>query len=331
VSRRPILRRLPRNSLLNGDACQCLAELPPGSVDCVVTSPPYFQLRYYGEQADQLGLEATVQQYVAILRGVCEQLARVLKPSGALWLNLGDAYSRTLASGGTPKSLLLAPERLLLALSHDGWIVRNRIVWWKRNPMPESVGDRLSSTHEDLFFLTRGQHYFFDLDAIRLPHTSRPGRRHKPSPAQPTLGPRDHANDGIARMKGEGRAGHVNGKNPGTVWQLATAQYHGAHFASFPESLVERPILATCPERLCQRCRAPWQASYTRLDEELVRSDYRPACDCHSRFSRGVVLDPFFGSGTVGLVAQRLQRDWLGIELNPDYCQMAWERLADNM
>ncbi len=137
------MRSLPRNTVLMGDAGQRLAGLPAASVDCVVTSPPYFQLRYYGEEPDQLGLDETVQEYVEVLRGVCEEIARVLKPTGSMWLNLGDSYSRTMSSGGARKSLLLAPERLLLALTSDGWIVRNRVVWWKQNPMPEPVCDRL--------------------------------------------------------------------------------------------------------------------------------------------------------------------------------------------
>ena len=325
------ISRVPRNTVLVGDVRQRLAELPTASVDCVVTSPPYFQLRYYGDEPDQLGLEAVVNEYVDVLGGVCQELARVLKPTGALWLNLGDSYSRARSWGATPKSLLLAPERLLLALARDGWLVRNRIVWSKQNAVPESVRDRLSTTHEDVFFLTRGQRYFFDLDAIRVPHTSRASKRTQPSAAEMPLGPRGHGHEGITRMKQEGRVGHPNGKNPGTVWHLATAQYRGAHFASFPEALVERPILATCPERLCQRCDVPWQASYERRSGELHRTVYRPACGCHSRFTRGIALDPFFGTGTVGVVAQRLGRDWLGVELNLDYCQLAWERLGGSL
>jgi site-specific DNA-methyltransferase (adenine-specific) len=322
--------RLPRNTVLVGDARECLADLPDASVDCVVTSPPYFNLRYYGAEPDQLGLEDTVEEHVAVLRGVCAELARVLKATGALWLNLGDSYSRAQSWGATPKSLLLAPERLLLSLARDGWIVRNRIVWAKQNPVPQSVRDRLSTTHEDVFFLTRGQRYSFDLDAIRVPHTSQASKRRGPEAVEVPLGPREHGQDGIARMKQEGRVGHPNGKNPGTVWSLATAHYQGAHFATFPESLVERPILATCPERLCQRCDTPWRASYERQGEALVRTAYEPACDCQGRFRRGVVLDPFFGTGTVGAAAKRLGRDWLGIELNPAYSRLAARRLQES-
>jgi site-specific DNA-methyltransferase (adenine-specific) len=320
---------LPRNTVLVGDARERLIGLPAASVDCVVTSPPYFQLRDYGGEPDQLGLEETVQEYVAGLVEVCAEIARVLKPTGSLWLNLRDSYSRAQSVGAAPKSLLLAPERLLLALTREEWIVRNRIVWWKRNCIPESVRDRLSITHEDVFFLTRGQRYFFDLDAIRVAHTSQPSNRSKVSLPATALGPHGHAHEGMARLKLAGRVGHPNGKNPGAVWHLATACYRGAHFASFPEQLVERPILASCPERLCARCDAPWQASYERRPEGIIRTAYRPACLCRSRFVRGVVLDPFFGVGTAGVVARRLGRDWLGIELNPDYSRLARQRLEN--
>jgi site-specific DNA-methyltransferase (adenine-specific) len=215
-----------------------------------------------------------------------------------------------------------------LALTHDGWLVRNRIVWWKRSSVPESVRDRLSVTHEDVFLLTREQRYFFDLDAIRIPHTSRPRKRSTLRQSSSPLGPRGHAHENLGNLKQAGRVGHRNGKNPGTVWHLSTACFHGAHFASFPESLVERPIRATCPQRLCKCCALPWQATYERCGEDLTRTVYRPACDCHSRFTRGVVLDPFFGAGTVGVVAERLRRDWLGIELNPGFAHLAQERIT---
>jgi site-specific DNA-methyltransferase (adenine-specific) len=318
----------PRNTILAGDAARTLAGLAPESVDCIVTSPPYFGLRLYGQENDQLGLEADVHAYVEGLLGVCRELARVLKPTGALWLNLGDSYSRSKSWGAPPKSLLLAPERLLLALSRDRWLVRNRLVWSKPNPMPDSARDRLAVAHEDVFLLTRGPSYFFDLDAIRIAHTSRVNN--SPSALGPRLrrGLRDSGHSGMAKMKAEGRVGHPNGRNPGSVWRVTTSSYRGAHFATFPKALIERPILSTCPERLCTTCGQPWQGSYRRRAGELVRETYLPACSCEAGFTPGLVLDPFFGSGTVGAVAQRFGRDWLGIELNADYHRLAWERLA---
>jgi DNA modification methylase len=319
----------PRNTILSGNAVQVLAGLAAESVDTIVTSPPYFGLRLYGQEPDQLGQEASVYEYVEGLRAVCRQLARVLKPHGSMWLNLGDSYSRSKSWGTPPKSLLLAPERLLLALSRDGWVVRNRVVWSKPNPMPDSALDRLAVAHEDILFLTRDGRYFFDLDAIRVAHTSWASKA-----AQVPLGPRvrrglrDSGHSGIARMARDGRVGHPNGKNPGSVWRVATSSYRGAHFATFPEPLIERPILASCPERVCADCGKPWRGRYRREGNELVRHDYRPGCDCGTGFRPGLVLDPFFGSGTVGAVAKRFGRDWLGIELNRDYHRLAWQRLA---
>ena len=161
----------PRNRILVGDVRQRLAEVPAASVDCVITSPPYYQLRDYGH-GEQLGLEATVDEWADALRDVLRDIGRVLKPTGVVWVNLGDSYSRHEKHGAPAKSLLLGPERFSLKLLDDGWIVRNKIVWAKSNPMPSSVRDRLSSTSEVIYLLTRSGSYFFDLDAIRTPHRS---------------------------------------------------------------------------------------------------------------------------------------------------------------
>lgn len=316
------MRTLPRNTILTGDAQAVLARLLPESVDAVVTSPPYFRLRDY-DAAGQLGLEQTVDEWIASLRAVCRSLARVLKPHGSLWLNVGDTYSRNRRMGASPKSLLLGPERLLLALARDGWIVRSKVVWAKQNPLPESVRDRLSKTWEPVYHLTRSPRAYFDLDAIRVPHRGRtraacePNRRY------------GHANGGLTRLKAAGRFGHPLGKNPGDVWHLPKATFRGAHFATFPEALVERPILATVPERICVQCDRPWRRRRTpRRPGQVGKVGPLLRCDCFAPTRPGLVLDPFFGSGTVGAVAARHGRDWLGIELNPSYVQLASRRLG---
>ena len=145
---------LPRNQVLTGDAATRLQKLPAASVDCVVTSPPYYALRDYAADG-QLGLESNVDEWVAGFGAVCREVARVLKPSGAFWLNLGDSFSRHQKFGAAPKALLLAPERLLLALVADGWMARNKVVWSKTNAMPSSVRDRLTLTWEVLYLLVR--------------------------------------------------------------------------------------------------------------------------------------------------------------------------------
>ncbi|MDP9135942.1 MAG: site-specific DNA-methyltransferase, partial [Actinomycetota bacterium] len=188
-----------------------LDRLLPESVDAVVTSPPYFQLRDY-DAAGQLGLEQTVDEWVASLRAVCRSMARVLKPHGSLWLNVGDTYSRHRRAGAPPKSLLLGPERLLLALARDGWIARGKIVYAKQNPLPESVRDRLSKTWEPVYLLTRSPRAYFDLDAIRAPHRGCTRAGHEPNRRY------QGGNGGLVAMKARGSYGHPLGKNPGDVW-----------------------------------------------------------------------------------------------------------------
>jgi len=316
------------NRILLGDAQEMLRKLPPESVDCVVTSPPYFQLRNY-QHDGQLGLEEHVQLWANELRGVLHEVARVLVPTGSVWLNLGDSYSK--GRDGAPfKSLLLGPERLALVLIEDGWILRNKVIWAKKNPMPSAVPDRLSCTWEVIYFLTKQKHYFFDLDAIRAPHTSaRPGTK-KPVeysvPPEWRVASTDHG--GLAELKASGRVGHPLGKNPGDVWHLPTASYHGAHHAVFPLALAERPILASCPERRCKLCRSPWRRETIRkLGHLAVRGDLRPTCG-HRSPEPGVVLDPFIGSGTTAIAAEKHGRRWLGIELNPSFARLAEARIA---
>jgi DNA modification methylase len=330
----------PRNEIIVGDTRQILSRLAPASVDCIVTSPPYFALRNYGV-AGQMGLEDSVAGWVDELRLVARGLARVLKPTGSLLLNLGDSYSRHPRYGASPKSLLLGPERLLLALQNDGWIVRNKVVWAKTNPQPSSVADRLTTTWEVVYFLVREQHYWFDLDAIRVPHRSRqhrgPDPREyaadlKPGTELPTgppawAGPLAGSNSGLSRLKASGLPGHPLGKNPGDVWSLATAGFRDAHFAVFPERLAEPPVLASCPERICMACDAPWQMLRLTQRSDHHEPTLKPTCQCRVDWRPGLVLDPFFGSGTVGVVAERHRRDWLGVELNPAFAGPAKRRI----
>ena len=317
------------NRILVGDAYTTLKRLPDGFADCVVTSPPYFQLRNY-QHAGQLGLEEHVQLWVNELRGVLREVARVLRPTGTVWLNLGDSYST--GGGGAPaKSLLLGPERLALALVEDGWIIRNKIVWAKRNPMPSPVRDRLSCTWEVVYLLVRQRDYYFDLDAIRVPHTTvtKPATPKRGWSVPPAWRVSASSNSGLDALNAEGRVGHPLGKNPGDVWSLSTASYRGAHHAVFPVALAERPIRAGCPARRCLSCRAPWRREILRRIGHLaVRGELEPTCECGRRWEPGVVLDPFIGSGTTAIAAERLGRNWFGVELNPTFARLAQERIA---
>lgn len=323
---------VPRRTILLGDATTRLAQFPEASVDCVITSPPYFRLRDY--QVDgQLGLEAHVDQWVTELMRALDEVARVLVPTGSLWLNLGDSYSTHAREGADRKSFLLGPERLALALSKRGWLIRNKIVWAKPNTTPTSVRDRLATKHEVIYLLTRSPTYFFDLDAIREPHCSARTRGRleasdTPRTARPQwLGPNSDGDSGLRAMHRAGIVGHPLGKNPGDVWHIPVSTFRGAHFATYPERLVERMLLAGCPEQRCTGCHKPWTRELRRQGAKAERLRLAPTCECVLPAEPGLVLDPFMGAGTTALVAQRHGRDWLGIELNPTFRRMALDRL----
>lgn len=281
--------------LHHGDAATVLATLPDDSVDCIVTSPPYFGLRDYGV-AGQIGAETSPSEFVSALVAVFREARRVLADDGTLWLNLGDSYSsgaRTAyadtgkASGriGTTrqpsslpgKNLLGIPWRVAFALQDDGWILRNDIIWSKPNAMPESVTDRLSTRHEHLFLFTKSPRYWFDLDLIREPHTSTPDR----------AGATALRGQSAIRPTGPNSGAYsVGGHNPGDVWSVATRPFSEAHFATMPPALAERCVMAGCKPH-------------------------------------GTVLDPFSGSGTTGYAAAKHDRRYVGIDLNADYLDLS--------
>jgi DNA modification methylase len=291
-----------------GDALATLRQLPDESVNCAVTSPPYFGLRDYGEPG-QYGLEATPTAYVETMRAVFAEVRRVLAPDGTLWLNLGDTYAgkgnagasvgmtrradraelipkRVNTTAEAPyKSLLMIPERVAWALVDDGWTLRNRIVWHKPSAMPESVTDRLSTRHEALFLFAKSAKYHFDLDAIREPHSMEQRRRTATHNYNPPSSQPEHR--GLHRVRPDKNYdGHPAGRNPGDVWTIPAVPFPDAHFAVFPPALAERCVLAGC----------------------------RPG---------GVVLDPFCGSGTTGMVALRHGRRFVGIDLSAKYLDLA--------
>lgn len=321
---------LPRNQILVGDALTRLSALPDASVDCVITSPPYFRLRDYAAHG-QLGLEAHVDHWVEQLVAISAQVARVLVPTGTYWINVGDTYAKHPREGAERKSLLMAPERLALRLQRDGWIVRNKIVWAKPNPMPTSIGDRLNCTYEVIYVLARQPQYFFDLDAVRIPHRTSPGRssRTVAHADDSWRGPNADTVTGLAAIKASGQVGHPLGKNPGDVWTIAPGGYRSAHHAIYPLALAERMISAACPEACCVLCRLPWRRKVIRaLGGTATRSALAATCECAAGNEPGLVLDPFMGSGTTAVAAEALGRDWLGVELNPDFATVARARIA---
>lgn len=291
--------------ILIGDVRDKLAELPDGSMHCVVTSPPYFGLRDYGV-AGQIGLEPSPDEYVAVLVDVFREVRRVLRPDGTVWLNLGDSYTTGTSTaprssdpkavsavsagirrigtpnGLKPKDLIGIPWRVAFALQADGWWLRQDIIWSKPNPMPESVTDRCTKAHEYLFLLSRSERYWFDAAAIQEPFAYSGDVRMKTAYAVET-----------GKSVGSEYKAPVNqeGRNKRSVWTVASEPFPSAHFATYPPALIEPCILAGCP-------------------------------------AGGVTLDPFGGAGTTGLVADRLGRSAILIELNPEYAEIARRRIA---
>lgn len=281
-------------TLLLGDAIETLRTLPAASIDCIVTSPPYYGLRDYGTPG-QYGLETTPTEYVETMRRLFAEARRVLADDGTLWLNLGDSYSnpsssgtvgatakvratradvQLRASGGDrpAKSLLMIPERVALALQDDGWILRNKITWHKTDAMPESVRDRLARRHEPIYLFTKSQEYHFDLDAIRLPQAASTAARSDSVP-------------GVTR-------------NPGDVWSYSLAKFPGAHFAVFPIDLPIRCIKAGC--RPGGTVLDPFSGSGTtgaaarQLGRRYIGIDLNPAYHdlARERFAQGVLEFP---------------------------------------
>ena len=344
-----------RVRILVGDCLELLRTLPDESVHCVVTSPPYWGLRDYGVEG-AIGLEPTFGEHINTIVTVFREVRRVLRKDGTLWLNYGDRYyNGDSLSGLKPKDLMMMPARVALALQADGWWLRSEIVWHKPNPMPESVRDRPTCAHEKLFLLTKAARYFYDAEAVREEDAGTDHPRnilHRPEPSGGILPP----HRGIRTAEGRNGAG----RNLRNLWTIATHGYPGAHFATFPPKLVEPCIKAGTSEKgCCPECGTPWvrgmevhdpdgrlgrswhdddpkerlaigQRGMPRGEGRPIHrtSGWQPLCDCGAGDPAPcTVLDPFGGSGTVGLVADRLGRDAILIELNPEYAEIAERRI----
>ena len=298
------------NTIYNEPCLTTLNRMPDSFVDCVITSPPYFQLRDYGYDG-QWGAEPTYHEYLEHLWGMMDEIYRVLKPTGTVWINLGDTYSSVSGSMGSGKwsdpknpqatnttftqtkqeipnkSLMLIPHRFAIGCSERGWIIRNDVVWAKRNAMPESVTDRFSKKHEYFFFMTKTEKYFFDLDAIRDTHKTGVEAIKRQKRIDKAQG--YNIAQGMGKSIPKGSSGGVgydeNGKNPGTIadfWDIPTVPSSDEHYASYNDKLLFKPILAGCPEG-------------------------------------GIIYDPFMGTGTTALVAHRAKRKFIGSEMGTKY------------
>ena len=300
--------------ILQGNCIDKIKELEDNSIDCVVSSPPYFGLRNYKVDG-QFGLEKTYQEYVANTVKVFETFKPKVKDTATIWWNVGDSYSsgkrtsttnqslrggkdygvtRTPVQNGIKeKDLLMIPNRVAIALQDAGWYIRSEIIWHKPNPMPESIKDRPTSCHEKIWLITKNKKYYYDADAIKEPCTESTKQRYKSgwNGNEKRDFPGSQQNNfskyiGTEKSKEDA----LKGRNKRNVWTITTKPFRGAHFATFPKDLNEPCIKAGCPEG-------------------------------------GVVLDPFGGSGTTGIVAKSLNRQAILIELNKDYINIANKRI----
>lgn len=288
-----------------GDNVELMREMESDSIDTIVTSPPYWGLRNYNV-GGQIGLEPTLDEYHARLLEVTAECMRVLKPTGVMFWDHGDSYG--------DKSLDMQNERLIIRMIDDqGWILRNRIIWSKSNAMPSSVADRFSNKYEPVYMLVKSKKYWFDLDAVRVPFKDasevqyrkklRANKEYNVKEPYKTNTPYKHNTARITSQESPNRMWDdaeslerqiAAGKNPGDVWTIPTQPTSFAHFATFPTALIETMIKVGCPEE-------------------------------------GTVLDPFAGSGTVGEVARKLNRNAILLELNPEYKKLISKRIMEDM
>lgn len=315
------------------------------SIHCVVTSPPYFGLRDY-EVAGQIGLEASVEAYTLALVYVFREVRRVLRDDGTLWLNLGDSYNGSGGAGGDygpggsregqprypgrnlsglkKKDLIGIPWLVALALRSDGWYLRKDIIWYKPNAMPSSTRDRPSASHEYLFLLSKRPRYYYDWYAILEPFADgRDGKDRKNWTETVRERNKGGRQDGYTTPYGWANEFQRPGRNKRSVWTIPTEGTGVEHFAAYPRGLVEPCIKAgTSGAGVCSKCGRPARRDENRLEV------WEPGCLCDADRVPATVLDPFSGTGTTGMVAQQLGRRYVGIELNPEYLQMAQRRLG---
>lgn len=305
------------NKIICGDALKTLRTIPGESIDCIVTSPPYWALRDYGVNG-QIGLESSIEEYLEKLIAVFDEVKRILKPSGTCWINFGDTYANKTKGGQQnkvqnnifdsftqrsvipklsvkldipAKSLCMIPSRFAIRMTERGWILRNEIIWHKLNAMPQSVKDRFTVDFEKVFFFVKDRKYYFkrQFEPLKNPNElkrrySNPYENHR---YRKLLG---GVNKSLDKIKQSQKEILKRGRNKRCVWMIGNGISKLNHFAVFPEKLIETPILAGCPEG-------------------------------------GIVLDPFMGSGTTAIVAQKLGRNFIGIEINPAYAKLSRNRI----
>lgn len=330
-----------RNVVFYGRDCTIMREIPDESVQCVVTSPPYFGLRKYEAGSLEIGRESELKAYIYNLLTVFDEIKRVLRPDGTVWLNLGDSYATNCASGAQgetgdrktrtftaselparkvqgvkTKSLIGVPWRVAIALQEDGWIIRNDIIWAKPNPMPSSARDRCTPSHEHVFLLAKNPKYYYDADAIREPLADA---------SVAALKNGDQIKFGGTKAQGYGKASY-SGRTWGERKASGAPTRHGVagaaffkdnNFATNPSGANKRDVWVISPKPFKGEHFAvmPWD-----LVDTCIRAGSKPG---------DLILDPFMGSGTVAAVSKALGRDYVGYDLNPDYERFLEPRIAE--
>ena len=327
-----------------------------------------------GAWRGQLGLEPTPDLYIKHLCDIYDDVKRVLKDEGTCWVNIGDTYSGSGKGAGykgipkeswsfdkkpysvddvPAKSLVMIPFRFALEMVNRGWILRNTIIWHKPNAMPTSVNDRFTVDFEYLFFFSKKGKYYFEQQFEDFASSTLERIKHKYNPSKSSgfagLSDKQQTDYGEKIKRGE-----VKGRNMRTTWSISTKNFPGAHFATFPETLIEIPIKACCPEFICKKCGKPKTTKRIKTGERPINMiggikraggdnptysgntttplwDYilTPNCECNAGFKAGIVLDPFMGAGTTGLMAKKLNRNYIGFEISKEYCDIANKRLED--
>lgn len=374
------------NKIYQGNALDVLKTFPKESIDCIMTSPPYWGLRDYGEDTStdwdgwkgQLGLEPDFNDYIKHLCGIFDEVKRILKTRGTCWVNIGDTYGGSLQGYGTikrnidsgfqdtrdgyyassnakppmadmdypDKCLVMIPFRFAIEMVNRGWRLRNTLIWHKPNCLPSSVKDRFTVDFEHVFFFVKSKKYWFETQYEKNLSIGKTGWEKS-----------GRGDSSQTAMVGDGRMFNPLGRNKRTVWTITTQPFPDAHFAVFPEELCETPIKAGCPEFICKKCGKAREKifeseiieteEYLRQREnqkkyaeecmgagsvpqsEFFKTKFKgyTDCGCNAGWDSGVVLDPFMGSGTVGLVALKQNKKFVGIELKPAYIEMAMKRL----
>lgn len=372
------------NKIIQGNCLSVLKNIPDNSIDCVTTSPPYWNQREYstnlqvwggdekcnhkwdkknickcGAFLGELGSEPTPEQFVSNLRLIFKEIFRVLKPTGTVFCNLDDTFSTKNYGAIRKKSLCLIPQKFAIAMSELGFIIRNEIKWVKNNSLPESVRDRFTHVYEYIYFMVKDQKYYFEQQFEPMAESSLIRAKYDTFSKKTDTGIHGGFDlDGQRAHFAKILSGEYPGRNHRDILNVSTQGSDLNHFAVFPAQLIHKLISAGCPQFICTKCGEPRKKLYTHDGEITMGSPGSKTadevgvsetsslrtktvkmkteagwsdCGCSVEFRPGIVLDPFMGSGTTGITAQKLGRNFIGCELNESYKKMAEKRIQDEL